>query len=134
MDMGDWENLGEEQILLRDRMRFQSWMTDPDFRAPGGESMREVYGRSFPDLVNIVHHADEGETLVLVVQEGVLRALCCGVLDLHLESAHRFRIDNAAFAVFERVYPRGPYQLVHWNNKEHLVIMEPDFEPLETVF
>jgi broad specificity phosphatase PhoE len=119
MDMGEWTNVNKDQLALADRRRYHSFLTDPDFRAPGGECKREVYARAFPELVNIVHHADEDETLALVLPEAVLQVLCCGVLDLSLESAARFHMDHGSYALFERLFPEGPYQLIVWNRKDH---------------
>ena len=114
-DMGDWENQSMETIARSDRRRYESWLKDPDFPAPGGESIREVYARAYPDLVNLVNQTRKEETLLLVLQEVVLKALCCAVLDLDLESAQRFQLGHGAFGIFERMYEGGPYRLTAWN-------------------
>jgi len=119
-DMGEWRNMTIEEIRRSDRARYDSWRSDPDFRAPGGESIREVYGRAFADLANVVHACEPEENLAFVLQETVLQVLVCGALDLPLSAAQRFAIDHAAYAVFERAYPSGPYQMVTWNRNDHL--------------
>ena len=119
-DLGEWKNLTIEEIRQSDRARYDSWRSDPDFRAPGGESMREVYGRAFSDLANIVHGCHPEENLAFVLQETVLQAMVCGALDLPLSAGQRFAIDHAAYAVFERAYPEGPYIMIAWNRNEHL--------------
>ncbi|MDJ0840330.1 MAG: histidine phosphatase family protein [Acidobacteriota bacterium] len=126
MDMGEWENRGKEEINMSDGRRYQSFLTDPDFRSPGGESRRDVYARAFPHLIDIVKHTGPDETIALVLQEAVMQVLCCGTLDLSLESANRFQVDNGAFAVFERLYADGPYQLVAWNRNSHLKPVEEE--------
>ncbi len=128
IDMGEWENRGREEISIVDRARYETFLTDPDFRAPGGESKRDVYARALPHLVDIVKHTGPDETIVFVLQEAVMQVLCCAVLDLELESAHRFQVENAAYAVFERIYPEGPYQLVAWNRNDHLSLNLPEEE------
>ncbi len=120
-DMGDWDNRSLNIIKQSDRGRYETWFKDPDFPAPGGESMREVYARAFPEFANIIHHTNPEETLAFVLQDSVLRAMCCAVLDLPLEAAQRFYMDHAAFGVFERIYPGGPYHMVAWNRTEHLL-------------
>lgn len=120
MDMGDWENMTRHQIIAEDEARYRAWLTDPDFRTPGGESVRDVYGRSFPELINKVHHALSHETLIIVLQETVLRVLSCAVLDLPLEHAHRLHMEKAAYSVFERIFEDGPYQLLAWNRQAQL--------------
>jgi len=120
MDMGEWEGKSPEQLRSEDGARFERWLTDPDFPTPGGESIREVYGRVYPEIVNIVNHAGPDETIGLVLQEAVSRALCCAALDLPLLAANRFFLDHGAFSVFERIYPGGPYLLRSWNQSAHL--------------
>lgn len=130
-DLGEWRNMTIEEIRQSDRARYDSWRSDPDFRAPGGESIREVYGRAFADLANVVHACEPGENLAFVLQETVLQVLVCGALDLPLSAAQRFAIDHAAYAVFERAYPSGPYQMVAWNRNDHLkqaILTESEME------
>ena len=120
VDMGDWENRDMDIVQGSDRARYESFRMDPDFPAPGGESIREVYARAYPDLVHIVHQTGKDETIALILQETVMRALCCGVLDLPLEAAPRFTMHHGAYSIFERIFPGGPYQLVNWNRNHHL--------------
>lgn len=119
-DVGDWEGQPLEHILQRDRSRYEAWISDADFPAPGGESIREVFARAYSDLVDIVHHAEDHETIIFILPEAVLRSVCCAALDLPLEAAQRFTIDHAAYGVFERLYPGGPYQMMRWNDTRHL--------------
>ena len=117
MALGDWENESLSRIRHSDGVRFETWLCDPDFPAPGGESFREVYARVFPELVNIVQNANESEdeTVVLVLQSMVLKVACCAILDLPVSAASRFKMDHGAHAVFERVRSGGPYQMLNWN-------------------
>lgn len=119
-DLGEWQDRSPQILMMNDRTRYTAWLDDPSFRAPGGESKRDVYARCFPAMLDIVQHTDPSETIAIVAQETVLQALCCVALDLEMESAHRFQIDHGAFAVFERLYPEGPYQLIAWNISHHL--------------
>lgn len=114
-DLGDWEGESVEDLVRMDGSRYDRWLNDPDFRAPGGEALREVYGRAYSDIAHIVQQADHGETLAFVVPLMVLRALCCAALDLPLEAGFRFSMDPAGFGVFERMSPGGPYQMISWN-------------------
>jgi probable phosphoglycerate mutase len=129
-DVGDWEGQPLQQILQRDRSRYESWLSDPDFPAPGGESIREVFARAYSDLLDIVHHGRDDETLLFILPEAVLRCVCCAALDLPLEAAQRFTMEHAAYAVFERIYPGGPYQMKRWNDTRHLIHHEemPEYE------
>ncbi len=135
IDMGDWGDMSRDEILRYDKIRYRSFLTDPDFPAPGGESRREVYARAFNELVHIVKHTDDDETIALMLQETVMQVLCCGALDLNIESAHRFQIDNGAYAIFDRIFPSGPYQLKAWNRKAHLKPQLPteEYEEISAV-
>ncbi len=131
IDYGEWEARPRTLLLASDPTRFKSFLSDPDFRAPGGESMREVYARAFPELLNLVHHMEDEETLVLVLQDSVIKALSCAVLDLPLEHAHRFSMEPAAYSVFERLYHGGPYQLLAWSRHPHIENVAEQEEMLE---
>ena len=126
-DMGEWETKCWGHIRGGDSSRYKTWLTDPDFRAPGGESMREVYARAYSDIVNIVQQSREGEleTIALVLEETVLQAMLCAAMDLPLEVARRFEIEPGAYATFQRIYPGGPYRMMSWNRTEHLPRAEP---------
>lgn len=119
-DLGDWEGKRVESLMHTDSSRYQNWLTDPDFRAPGGESMREIYRRSYSDIADMVYSADATQTLGFVLPISVLRVFCCAALDLPLSAACRFAINPAGIAVFERMAPGAPYQLVSWNQPSDL--------------
>lgn len=119
MDFGEWEDRRISYIRHEDRRRYEAWLTDPDFPTPGGESLREVYARAYHDLANIVQETNSDETIALVLQDAVLRVLCCAVLDLPLEAAKRFSMAHGSYAVFERIYEDGPYQMIAWNQTHH---------------
>lgn len=120
VDMGEWEGLDREEIVCRDRARFERWLTDPSFPTPGGESLKEAYARVYPDLADIVGQTENHETLGFVVQDHVAYCIFCAALDLPLETAKRLHLDPGAFGVFERLFPDGPYRLVQWNENAHL--------------
>lgn len=130
-DMGDWDTLSIDDIKSVDRARYEAWLKDPDFPAPGGESLREVFARVYPELVNIVEYAHPDETICLVLQQTVLRVACCAIMNLPLESARRFHMDHGAFGVFERLYPGGPYQMLAWNYNSHLTHEETPLYEME---
>ncbi len=131
IDMGEWEKKSPEEIRQNDAARFERWLTDPGFPAPGGESIRQVYARAYPELANIVNHARDGETIGLTMQEAVCRAMCCAALDLPLEAANRFHLDNGAYCVFERMFPGGPYRMTLWNRLATLTAEDREFLAFE---
>jgi len=73
MDWAAWEGATLESLRgeLGDLMR--AWEAKGlDFRAPGGESPREVQARIAPFLLEV---AERGESTVAVTHKGVIRAL-----------------------------------------------------------
>ena len=78
--------------------------------------------------MHLVHSANPQDTLVFVLEESVLRAVCCAALDLPLEAARRFAMSHAGFGVFERFYPGGPYQMTAWNDTSHLTGLDQILE------
>ncbi|MCB1045134.1 MAG: histidine phosphatase family protein [Acidobacteria bacterium] len=120
VDLGEWEGKRREWVLGSDAARFEEWRSDVDFPAPGGESLRNIYRRAFPDLVSLVERRDPDESLVVVAPATILRVLCCGILDLPLNSALSFRIDCGGVSSFARLFEGGPFQLIQWNDLSHL--------------
>lgn len=125
IDLGDWDNTSRDIITRSDGSRYHNFCGDTDFPAPGGESVREVYARVYSDLVHLVQDAGVDETLALVLEETVLKAMICAILDLPLQAARRFCLDHGSYGVFERIYPGGPYQMMAWNCQQHLLESDP---------
>lgn len=129
VDLGEWESKSRQWLLGCDATRFDKWSSDADFPAPGGESLRNVYRRAFPPLVELVERVTPDESIMVVAPGTVIRVLCCGILDLPLKNAMNFRVNFGAVSTFERLYPGGPYQVVQWNDVSHLE--QPETAPLE---
>ncbi len=131
VDLGEWEGQSKEWLLSCDAARFLTWSAEPDFPAPGGESLRNIYRRAFPDLVQLVEKVDPQDSIIVVASGTILRVLCCGILELPLSSAMSFRLDFGSVSSFERLYPGGPYQIVNWNGVSHLGQRAPSALELE---
>jgi probable phosphoglycerate mutase len=78
---------------------------DPDFRIPGGESLRELHQRAVSCLEELTER-HRGERLILVTHGGALAALVKHVLDLPLAAPRPFRVLNAAYNLIRRVQDR----------------------------
>lgn len=75
LNFGAWEGASFEELMLRDGVRFRSWLAQPwRYRPPGGESAVSLWGRArvlWGDLRTV----PEGSTTVVVGHGGSLRAL-----------------------------------------------------------
>jgi len=120
VDLGDWESLHTDDLVARDGLRFEKWIHEPDFPCPGGESLRNVYRRSFSELAKLVGDCEPGEEIAIIAPSAVLQCLCCGILDLDLNTARHFFVDHGGISVFQRSLPDGHYQLSCWNDTHHL--------------
>lgn len=101
MDWGDWEGrrLAEIAEAEGDALEVREAL-GLDFRAPGGESPREVQARVLPLLAQI---ANEGRPVAAVCHKGVIRAVMALACDwtmvgkapvkLSWTAAHLFRLD-----------------------------------------
>jgi broad specificity phosphatase PhoE len=92
--------------------KYPEYKTDADFVFPGGESFRQMQGRSV-DFVLSLQHNHAGENLLLVAHAGVIRGLVCHFLGLDLTAnltrkiSHRyigdFVIDRDACVFYDEI-------------------------------
>ncbi|MCB1050652.1 MAG: histidine phosphatase family protein [Acidobacteria bacterium] len=115
-DLGEWDGKPKQFVLEKDGARFERWRTEPDFPCPGGESIRNIYRRSFCELVDLVALCEPDELLVIIAPAMILRVMTCGILDLPLTHALSFALNHGAVSTFTRLYPSGPYQMSRWND------------------
>jgi broad specificity phosphatase PhoE len=123
-DLGEWEGKTRHWVIDQDGGRFERFRSEPDFPCPGGESLRNIYRRSFSELVNLVAETDAREILLIIAPAMVLRVLACGILDLPLTHAMSFALHHGSVSTFTRLHPGGPYQLSRWNDTSY------QFQPL----
>ncbi len=101
MDWGDWEGRRLAEIAAAEGQALQARESlGLDFRAPGGESPREVQARVLPLLARI---AKEGKPVAAVCHKGVIRAVLALACDwpmvgkppvkLSWTAAHLFQLD-----------------------------------------
>jgi probable phosphoglycerate mutase len=111
MDWGEWEGYSLDELRRRHGTVMQNLENQGlDFRAPGGESPREVQDRLQPWLRRL---ADEGQDCVVICHKGVMRALYAlatgwamvGKPPQKLKDAmlHRFALDEDGTPHVERL-------------------------------
>jgi probable phosphoglycerate mutase len=117
-------HLGSLQGLTKAQWRQQfpdEWAAfaagDPDYRFPGGESVRDRYQRTV-DCLSALAAAHPGATLLVVAHGGVLDGLFHRVTGLALSAPRQFALLNAAI---NRVSVSGDaWRLETWGETAHL--------------
>jgi probable phosphoglycerate mutase len=112
MDWGDWEGLTLEELRNAQGAAFaQNDARGLDFRAPGGESPREVFERLQPWLAQV---AVSPVPVVAVTHLGVLRVIVAAATGWDMTGKPPIRLQSAAVHRFA-VDPRGQVAIVECN-------------------
>ena len=110
---GNWE--GEPFHHLKDNHPedFESWLTNPEARIPGGESLSDVRNRA---AAFFEKHREELDSLeeVLVVAHGLYNRMVLSALTgIDPQKCRFFAQDNAAFDLIE--FRNGQVWCTAWN-------------------
>ncbi len=99
-DYGEWTGLLMNEVKTRWPDIFAQYSKDPfDVKVPGGESMRQLFERSFSKASEIAA-AHQGETVLVVGHGGSVRSIAAGVLE-STASIWRFKLHNAGLTIIE---------------------------------
>jgi probable phosphoglycerate mutase len=117
-NFGVLEGLTEAEIIAAhgetlERLR----RPEPDFRIPGGESLRQAYDRcvaAFTALANL----HSGGTIVVVCHGGVLAHLYQHATGAPMDTPRKFSVLNASVNRFRLT--GGRWELVQWGDVAHL--------------
>jgi len=90
---------------------------EPDFAAPGGESLNQFYLRVL-GTVERVAAAHAGQTIALVCHGGVLDCLYRAATHVALDAPRSWQLGNASINRLLHT-PQG-LSLVGWNDSAHL--------------
>ena len=117
-NFGVLEGLTEAQIIAAhgetlERLR----RPEPEFRIPGGESLREAYDRCVSAFTRLAR-LHPGRTVVVVCHGGVLAHLYQHATAAPIDTPRKFSVHNASINRFR--YAAGLWQLVHWGDVSHL--------------
>lgn len=89
---GAWEGLLASEIHERDPQLLQAWRTAPDsVQMPGGESLQQVFDRSWSALARASRGLGGDDTLLVVAHDAVNRVLLCHILGIALSRLWSFR-------------------------------------------
>jgi len=119
VDCGDWEGKNWHFLVENEGESLRKWLLDADFKAPGGESLFDVYNRVEGDLKRILSSPENDRTIVLFGHGGVNRAIICHLLGISINRAFRFEQSNACINFFE-ISNRFPPRMIMMNYTGHL--------------
>jgi broad specificity phosphatase PhoE len=119
MNCGRWEGVPFLKIRDEEKEIYRTWVGDPAFPCPDGESLVDVQARLERAIATILDENSDPESTVLVVSHGTaIRIAATTLLDLPIAAARGFMQDNTAINVFERRGRR--FLLRSWNDTSHL--------------
>jgi probable phosphoglycerate mutase len=96
----------------------QAWRRrDPEFAAPGGESLTAFHGRCVGAVLNVAA-AHAGQTIVVVAHGGVLDALYRSASRAGPQAPRTWQLSNAA--INRLLVTDEGLMLVGWNDCQHL--------------
>jgi phosphoserine phosphatase len=89
---GEWEGLLASEIGARDPERLRAWREAPEgVQMPGGESLGQVFERSWAALERGCGGLGASDCLLLVAHDAVNRVLLCRVLGIPFDRLWSFR-------------------------------------------
>ncbi len=122
MNYGDWEGKTSEAISAEYGTEWEALLKPTaDFRAPGGESLRELRERVHAGYRDVVdRHAEE--TVVVVAHGNAIQMLLGALLGVPYENSWRFQLHNTGLTLI-RQFDETPV-LVQMNDTSHLSGLE----------
>ena len=89
---GTWEGLLAREIAAQDPERLRAWREAPDtVQMPGGESLGQVFERSWQALERAAEGLGDDQALLVVAHDAVNRVLLCRVLGIPVSRLWSFR-------------------------------------------
>lgn len=119
--LGEWEGLTYREVSTFYRELVLQRREDPNFSAPGGESVIQIgerVARARARWQSQYPHS----TVVWVTHAGVIEVSLCLFLGIDLKYRRQFRHDNASITEFDLSRDYGV--LVSLNNTAHLPLLE----------
>lgn len=103
MDYGDFDGLPLNEVP---RDQWQQWISDPDFRPPGGESLREM-GKRVHEACDDLLEAARDHDIVVVSHATPIKAAMAWALGVDVGITWRSQIDQASITKII-IRDRGP--------------------------
>ena len=103
MDYGELDGLALSDVP---RLQWQQWISDPDFRPPGGESLREMGTRVHAACEDLLEAARDHD-IVVVSHATPIKAAMAWALGVDVGITWRSQIDQASITKIT-IRDRGP--------------------------
>jgi broad specificity phosphatase PhoE len=117
-DYGQWTGLEDDEVARRWPEEHARWVIAPhEVRVPGGDTLQEVFGRSFRAVEEITQ-GHNGQTVALFAHRVVNKLLVLRMLTLGLDRFPFIRQDNCCVSEFECM-GKG-YVMVYSNDTSHI--------------
>jgi len=98
MDYGEWDEMPLADVAPE---AWVQWRRDPDYRAPGGESLAEVQARVGECAADLLERAEDG-AVIAVSHVSPIKAAVVWALDGEPMLAWRLRVDVASITRIAR--------------------------------
>ena len=119
--LGEWEGLTYSEVSTLYRELVLQRREDPNFSAPGGESVIQIRDRVARARTRWQSHYPNS-TVVWVTHAGVIEVSLCLLLGIDLKHRRQFHHSNASITEFDLSRDYGI--LTSLNNTEHLRLLE----------
>jgi len=101
---GSWEGLLSSEIAERDPQLLRDWRDAPDsVLMPGGESLQQVFDRSWPAFARATEGLAADDTVLVVAHDAVNRVLLCRILGIPFSRLWTFRQAPTTLNLLEGV-------------------------------
>ncbi len=115
---GSFEGLSYDEIRERWPEHSERWrQRDPEFGAPGGETLKQFYARSVDTAARLAAR-HPGETIALVSHGGVMDCLYRAAARIGLDAPRSWQVGNAS--VNRLLYSPQGFALIGWSDIGHL--------------
>ena len=115
---GAFEGLSYAEISQRWPEQSQRWRRrDPEFGAPGGETLNQFYARSVSTAARLAA-LHPGQTIALVSHGGVMDCLYRAASRVALDAPRSWQLGNAS--INRLLYTPQGFTLVGWSDAGHL--------------
>jgi len=115
---GVFEGLSFAEISARWPAEAERWRRrDPEFGAPGGETLNQFYGRSIATATRLAA-LHPGQTIALVSHGGVMDCLYRAAARVALDAPRSWQLGNAA--INRLLYTPQGFTLIGWSDTWHL--------------
>lgn len=115
---GAFEGLSYAEINQRWPEQSERWRKrDPEFGAPGGETLNQFYARSVATAARLAA-LHPGQTIALVSHGGVMDCLYRAAARVTLDAPRSWQLGNAS--INRLLYTPQGFTLVGWSDNHHL--------------